>query len=79
MFKKIIGTFLFLILLTTATVRGWRVALRSGPGKKYAKIDTLYQGYLVKILKTYRGWSKVTIIDPPDGGEGWVYRRLLRF
>ena len=61
----------------TVTVRKWRVMLRSGPGIRYRKNASLYQGYILKVLKKYGNWYKVVVVDPPYMNQGWVYRQMV--
>ena len=61
----------------TAIVRRSRVNLRSGPGTGYRRIKKLYKGSILKIIKRYYNWYKVEVVDPPDGGTGWIYRSLI--
>lgn len=61
----------------TAVVRGWRVNLRSGPGNRYRRITRLYQGYILRVLKSHGNWYKVIVVDPPHWRKGWIYRRLV--
>jgi SH3-like domain-containing protein len=63
--------------LRTAVVRRPRVNLRQGPGSRYKVAAKLYQGYIVKIVKYYRGWYKVMVLDPPEEKIGWLSARLI--
>ena len=61
----------------TMTVSKPKVNFRSGPGRGYRKVDTLYKGQVLKYIKKYGYWYKVKVIDPPDGPTGWIYRTLV--
>ena len=54
-----------------------KINMRSGPGRRYSRIRKLYQGNVLRVLKTTRYWAKVKVIDPNTGQVGWVSRRLL--
>ncbi|MFH1386548.1 MAG: SH3 domain-containing protein [bacterium] len=61
----------------TVVVRKMRVNLRSGPRTRYKKITSLYQGYVLRVIKRSGSWYKVIVIDPPQGIEGWIHRKLV--
>jgi SH3-like domain-containing protein len=61
----------------TLIVTRVKVMLRSGPGKGYSIVTRLYQGQILKYLGCYKSWYKVKVVDPPDGGEGWVKKTLV--
>jgi SH3-like domain-containing protein len=61
----------------TVMVRKARVVLRSGPSTRSAAIKTLYNGSILKVLKSTKSWLQVEIVDPPEGTTGWVNKRLV--
>ena len=61
----------------TLIVKKFRVNFRSGPSRRYRKIDTLYKGYTLKVLQKKGYWFKVQVVDPPEKTIGWIYRTLV--
>ncbi|MCX5751827.1 MAG: SH3 domain-containing protein [Candidatus Saganbacteria bacterium] len=61
----------------TVMVRKARVVLRSSPSTRSAAIQTLYNGSILKVLKSTKSWLQVEIVDPPEGTQGWVNKRLV--
>lgn len=54
-----------------------KVMLRAGPGTGNAIVTKLYQGQILKYVGCRKSWYKVKVVDPPDGGDGWVKRTLV--
>ena len=52
-----------------------RANVRSGPGTNYGKVGLLEAGQRVRVTGESREWLR---IDAPTGGEGFVFRSLLR-
>lgn len=61
----------------TLIVRKYRVNFRSGPSRRYRKIDTLFKGSILKVIKKKGYWFKVQVVDPPNKKIGWIYRTLV--
>jgi len=60
---------------TTVFVRGKRVALREGPGKKFSILDRYDDGRAVRLLSADGEWSRVQ--DNLTRREGWIASHLL--
>lgn len=60
---------------TTVFVRGKRVALREGPGKKFPILDRYDAGRPVRLLSVDGEWSRV--LDNLTRREGWIASHLL--
>lgn len=54
-----------------------KINFRSGPGTRYSNLGRLYQGNVLKVLKTTKYWINVQVIDPNTGQAGWVHRRYV--
>ncbi|NQU17665.1 MAG: SH3 domain-containing protein [Candidatus Saganbacteria bacterium] len=54
-----------------------KINFRSGPGRGYRNIGKLFQGNVLRVLRTTKYWAKVKVSDPNTGQVGWVHRRLL--
>jgi SH3-like domain-containing protein len=69
------GRYTGLPLPRFASLRGGRVNMRRGPGRRYPIDWVLRRRYLpVEIVREFQDWRFVRI---PDGTEGWVHRALL--
>jgi hypothetical protein len=55
------------------------LAVRTGKGKKFNKIGTLYLGQVVILIKRDRHWSLVKYVDPIGDVliQGYVYNRYI--
>lgn len=57
-------------------VRGNRVNMRNGPGKRYGVVATLSHGEKVEVIdKGKRGWVQLKVLD--SGKTGWMAEFLL--
>ena len=52
------------------------LAVRSGPGTQYRKIDEIYNGDIVSTCDSRGPW--VAIVFGPSKRKGWVHGRLLK-
>ena len=72
--------FFFLCTIPTASlaemlsVRGEKVNLRSGPGKKYIVKWEYGEGFPLVVIKKKGKWIKVKDFE---GDQGWIHRNLL--
>ncbi len=58
---------------STATIRGTRINVRSGPGTNYSVIGSLTAGTNVQVANTSGGWLQINL---PSGGQGYVLASL---
>jgi len=59
---------------TMVSVKGRKVNLRSGPGKRYEVLWELGRGFPLKVIGRRKGWVKVRDFE---GDEGWIASRLV--
>lgn len=73
-----LGIFIVLVCASFAhgemvSIKGKKVNMRSGPGKKYSVLWELGSGFPLMIKETRGNWIKVSDFE---GDTGWIYKKL---
>ncbi len=62
------------VLARMVSIKGHKVNLRSGPGKNYEVLWELGRGFPLKVIKSRKGWIKVSDFE---NDHGWLAANLV--